>query len=91
MKPRRFDDLRAPAVQQPATGIPKHVLVAFQKTFATPDGEMVLDYLRAMTTRTAHGPDVSDSALRHFEGQRFLVRRIEDLADPDRKHENSVA
>ena len=84
MKARRFDDFREPAEAQ-KSAFPPDVLMAFQRVFATPDGETVLEWLRATTTRTAHGPDVLDSALRHFEGQRFLVRRIEDLANPEKK------
>ena len=83
-KPRSFDDLR-PAAEPMKSTFPPEVLVAFQRVFATPDGEMVLEWLRMSTTRAANGPDVTDSALRHIEGQRFLVRRIEDLANPEKK------
>lgn len=49
---------------------------AFARCFAGPDGQRVLDTLRAMTLGRALGPDVPDAALRHLEGQRHLVAVI---------------
>lgn len=49
---------------------------AFARCFAGPDGARVLAALRAMTLDRALGPDASDAALRHLEGQRQLVAAI---------------
>lgn len=52
----------------------------FARCFADADGRRVLDHLRAMTTERVLGPDSSDAALRHLEGQRHLVATIAGLA-----------
>lgn len=39
----------------------------------TPAGREVIAYLRSITTNVASGPEISDRALMHLEGQRFLV------------------
>lgn len=36
-------------------------------------GRELMDYLRSITTNVAAGPEISDRALMHLEGQRFLV------------------
>jgi len=51
---------------------------AYRRLFQTDDGQLVLAHLRHVYS--ASGPDLSDSALRHLEGQRFLVHRIELLS-----------
>lgn len=48
----------------------------FARCFASDDGLRVLETLRAMTLDRALGPDASDAALRHLEGQRQLVAVI---------------
>lgn len=53
---------------------------AFARCFAGPDGARVLGVLRAMTVERTLGPDASDAALRHLEGQRALVAAILALA-----------
>lgn len=43
------------------------------RCFSTPDGRRTLDLLKAMTLERAAGPEITDAALRHLEGQRCLV------------------
>ena len=49
--------------------------------FITPAGESLMDYLKSITLNNVTGPGIDDMALRHLEGQRFLVgilaRRME--------------
>jgi len=53
---------------------------SFARCFAGPDGARVLGVLRAMTVERTLGPDATDAALRHLEGQRALVATILALA-----------
>lgn len=45
--------------------------------FSEPTGVEILKYLRSITIEMVGGPDISDSALRHLEGQRYIVGLIE--------------
>lgn len=54
------------------------------RLFSHPDGPAVLDWLRGQTLNRALGPDASDAALRHLEGQRQLVRSLLGLIDRGR-------
>lgn len=45
--------------------------------FSEPTGQEVLKYLRSITIEMVGGPDISDGALRHLEGQRHIVGLIE--------------
>ena len=65
-------DTEAPATVDPAP--------SFARCFSGPDGARVLGVLRAMTVERVLGPDASDAALRHLEGQRALVATILALA-----------
>jgi len=47
------------------------------EVFSTPTGQAVLQYLKSITIQMVHGPDVSTEALRHLEGQRFIVALID--------------
>lgn len=58
----------ASAAEDPAPG--------FARCFSGPDGARVLGVLRAMTVERTLGPEASDAALRHLEGQRALVATI---------------
>lgn len=49
---------------------------SFAGCFGGPDGARVLGVLRAMTVERTLGPEASDAALRHLEGQRQLVATI---------------
>lgn len=49
---------------------------SFARCFAGGDGMRVLAVLRAMTLDRALGPDATEAALRHLEGQRQLVATI---------------
>ncbi|HYG84771.1 MAG TPA: hypothetical protein VD978_00770 [Azospirillum sp.] len=49
---------------------------SFARCFAGADGARVLGVLRAMTLGRTLGPEASDAALRHLEGQRQLVATI---------------
>jgi hypothetical protein len=50
------------------------------RLFASPDGEAVLQHLKAMTIDRSLGPEAGDNALRHLEGQRHLVLHLLALA-----------
>lgn len=39
----------------------------------SPAGSHILDYLRSITINAVSGPGVSSDALRHKEGQRYIV------------------
>lgn len=41
--------------------------------FGTAAGKLVFEHLRAITTNVASGPEITDRALMHLEGQRYLV------------------
>lgn len=51
----------------------RELRVAYARCFDGPDGEKVLNHLRALTLERALGPDVNAQTLRHMEGQRQLV------------------
>jgi hypothetical protein len=54
-------------------------------TFGTDAGRRVLEYLRNITFNRIHGPEVSDSTLRHAEGSRFIVAVLESRIAAARK------
>jgi len=45
--------------------------------FNTENGKAVLQYLRSITIESVHGAAVTDTELRHMEGQRYIVGIIE--------------
>lgn len=49
----------------------------FYALFNTPGGAEVLKHLKALTLEAVAGPEISDSQLRHLEGQRYLVGLIQ--------------
>tara|TARA_E500000178_G_C16960151_1_gene725590 strand:+ start:147 stop:434 length:288 start_codon:yes stop_codon:yes gene_type:complete len=49
----------------------------FENVFKSPAGQEVLKYLRQITIESVAGSEVSDLALRHLEGQRYLVALIQ--------------
>jgi hypothetical protein len=49
---------------------------AVARVFKGPAGKAVLDYLKAATLNSVSGPGVTDAALRHLEGQRFIVASL---------------
>jgi hypothetical protein len=60
----------------PAGNVTNQLAQAYRRAFASADGQAVLDDLRDRT-RQALPPGVSDAALRHIEGQRYIVQWIE--------------
>ncbi len=58
--------------------------IAFARCFGTRDGEIVLAHLTDITQRRFCGPQTTDAALRHLEGQRHLVGAILALIDRGR-------
>ena len=58
--------------------------IAFARCFGTRDGEIVLDHLSSLTQRRFCGPQTTDAALRHLEGQRHLVGYLLALIDRGR-------
>jgi hypothetical protein len=59
--------------------------------FATGAGKMVLEYLRSITTNVASGPEISDRALMHLEGQRFLVGLISQRINLGHREKRNVS
>ena len=53
----------------------------FARIFLTVSGKNVIKYLRSITLERALGSGVTDAELRFLEGQRFLVRQIENLTE----------
>tara|TARA_R100001126_G_C4847209_1_gene160093 strand:+ start:733 stop:1020 length:288 start_codon:yes stop_codon:yes gene_type:complete len=49
----------------------------FYKMFNTPGGSEILKHLKSLTLEAVAGPEISDSQLRHLEGQRYLVGLIQ--------------
>ena len=49
----------------------------FYALFNPPGGAEVLKHLKALTLEAVAGPEISDSQLRHLEGQRYLVGLIQ--------------
>lgn len=51
----------------------------FARVLNTPAGKELMGYLRSITLERVLGADASDAAVRFLEGQRFLVRQMENL------------
>lgn len=51
----------------------------FARVLNTPAGKELMAYLRSITMERVLGADASDAAVRFLEGQRFLVRQMENL------------
>lgn len=49
----------------------------FQSIFNKKEGKAILNYLRSITIESVAGSDITDQALRHLEGQRYLVGLIQ--------------
>jgi hypothetical protein len=70
-----------------ATGDPDHrakIERAFARCFAGAEGELAFAHLRALTLDRALGPNSTDAALRHLDGQRCLVLHMQALMDRGR-------
>jgi hypothetical protein len=61
------------------------IALVFMRLFASGDGHVAMKWLRSQTKDKVYGPSASDSALRHLEGQRALVHRIEALVEQGRR------
>ncbi|MEQ9556224.1 MAG: hypothetical protein RIG67_10645 [Rhodospirillales bacterium] len=77
--PWRPEDIATPAGAAAVDGDPAARLAA--RCFRGADGAALLAYLKALTLDRALGPDATDTALRHLEGQRHLVRHLSHLID----------
>ena len=53
----------------------------YARTFASPNGVVVLSHLRKITIERVLGPNASDAELRGLEAQRALVHQIENLIE----------
>lgn len=60
------------------------IAVAFTRCFATDAGRTVLRHLCSVTLERTVAPDAPESVLRHLEGQRFIVRYLQQLAEQGR-------
>ena len=49
----------------------------FYKMFNTAGGSEILKHLKSLTLEAVAGPEISDTALRHLEGQRYIVGLIQ--------------
>lgn len=57
----------------------------FLATFGASAGKEVLDYIKAITINTVHGPNVTNEVLRHQEGMRWLALIIESRIEAAKK------
>ena len=64
------------ALAPPPLPASDHLALATARCFATPEGELVLAHLKAMTVKRVLGPVADDAQLRHLEGQRALVAHL---------------
>ena len=55
----------------------QQISLNFVSLFSSPAGAEVLKYLRSVTIEAVHGSAVTNDALRHAEGQRYIVGLIE--------------
>ncbi|MCL1785555.1 MAG: hypothetical protein FWG39_00180 [Alphaproteobacteria bacterium] len=63
----------------------KDIEKSYTRAFGTADGARVLEHIREITVMRFLGPDATDNQLRHLEGQRALVRQIENLIERGKK------
>ena len=74
---KKLDRVTGPDGRDRTAAAEHHLNEAVAATFRGRSGEVVMDYLRAITINFVAGPEVSDSFLRHMEGQRFLCGLIQ--------------
>lgn len=53
-------------------------------------GRELMDYIRSITTHRVAGPDISDAALRHLEGMRFLAAVLTQRIELGHKEKANV-
>lgn len=53
------------------------ISMGISSLFSEPNGQEVLRYLKSITIELVGGPDISESHLRHLEGQRYIIGLIE--------------
>mgnify|MGYP001229675901 FL=1 len=73
----------APPEGTAADGL-REVARAAARALTGPDGARLLAHLRAVTIERRLGPEASEAALRHLEGQRALVAHLEALVERGR-------
>ena len=72
-----------PVIQSQIDGFPRYqeddetISLNMHALFNSPVGKEVLKYLRSITIEAVHGSAVTNDALRHAEGQRYIVGLIE--------------
>lgn len=49
----------------------------FESVFKQENAQAILSYLRQITIESVAGSEISDSSLRHLEGQRYIVGLIQ--------------
>ncbi|MEQ9683955.1 MAG: hypothetical protein RLO49_14715, partial [Rhodospirillales bacterium] len=79
--PWRPEDFSEPTAADAGTGDGDRAARLAARCFRGADGAALLAYLKALTLDRALGPDATDAALRHLEGQRHLVRHLSHLID----------
>ena len=79
--PWHTDDFPSSPEQPGTSNNAEQIAHAAARCFRGADGAALLAYLHAATTGRALGPDAPDTALRHLEGQRHLVRHLCHMID----------
>ena len=62
---------------------------SFARTFSCSAGEVVMKHLRKMTIERVLGANATEPELRTLEGQRALVRQIEQLIERGKSDVNT--
>ena len=55
----------------------KDIEKQYARVFSTPAGKQVLNHLRSITNERVLGPNIQDTELRWWAGQKALVHQIE--------------
>lgn len=58
----------------------KNIDQLFARVFSSEEGQKILAYLHHITTCRIAPPNASEEQLRHMEGQRALLKTIENLS-----------
>ena len=59
----------------------------FASVFRGPDGEALIQHLRAITIEAVAGPEITNDQLRHLEGMRYLVAIMQRRINSGRENE----
>lgn len=65
------------------------IALAAARTFRGADGRKLLAYLRRLTVERVVRADAGEGELRDLEGQRRIVKRIENLIERGNRHDET--